>query len=364
VVSADADFLIYTSEVGSFVPLQTFPLQWEDTLYLDVYTALRASLGIKRTNGLVEVAALLNEDTTLGVSEAIHKVLRNRTLDHISQDTLQQYTTTYTVSKEFVPTPQIQETIYSGIYFGRLTELFFSSATERAFWLPFLPTTTPPRRSPWIISRPIRQQTYYELRKRGVISGTEVVEMIQRGNRVVGEIIPIEKADITTSESMTREEMFISTMTILLKNVQETELVYLPYFAPMFLLLQSPDIQLSFAEVPAAMQYVILQYQTILYSFTILLQSRQPNSTRIPEFATLWDMTYFKTAMVKEVPEGKELWNKITRNMDEEVKQLWDVHKIPLKKRKNKKGGKEVNQVQELHFDGNNRFSSLEITDP
>ena len=361
VVSADADFLIYTSEVGSLIPLQTFPLQWEDTLYLDVYAGLRASLGLEKAYGLVEVAALLNEDATMGVSEAIHNVLRNRTLDHISREKLNHYVATYTVKKEFSPAPEIQENMDCGIYFGRLTELFFSGSEDVTFWLPFLPITNPPRRSPWLISRPIRQQAYYELREKGYISGSQVVEIVQRGNGVVGETVPIERTSIAALERMTREEVFTATMTILLENLLEQELVYLPYFASMFLLLGSPNVELCSAQLPATMQYLILQYQTILYSFVILLQTRQPSSTTIPEFSTLWDLPRLNTAMVKDVSGGKELWEKITQNMDPEFRRSWDITKTYQRKSKKNKPAKKVKalDLQQLNFAGNNRFSSL-----
>ena len=354
IVSADGDFLIFVGETGQFAPLQKFPAYLEDTITFSVYMKIRQGLGIARANGMVEVAALLRKDGSMTVAQCITCVNRNETLQHVSQETLGEFVETYMAIEKSTPRAEIQEVLDCGVLFGRLTELFFSE--EPTMWLPLLPLSSPPRRTPWEISRPIRQRAYYELRKGGFIQGDAVMEIIQRGQRVAKERVSIENEDVV-SICPDKEQVFVTAMTILLDNVSEVELDFLPHFVGMFVLLQESPPQLSFADVPAPLQYITLQYQTIIYSLIMVLQAQSPLSTAIPEFATLWDLPRFRMAVTKTVKEGKFLWLKITTQRDSSIQDLYNTD--PSSRRRKIKIPKSDNVKSRIQGDQGNRFSSL-----
>ena len=351
IVSADGDFFIYVSETGNFAPLQRFPLEWDDTISFPVYSKLRKGLGITHANGMVEVAALLREES-LSVAQCIACVNRNQTLDHISRETLHGYIAMYTATKEFSPTTEIQEILDGGVPSGRLTELFFADETP-TMWLPILPISNPPRKTAWGISQSIRQSAYWELQRRGFINGNHVIEIVHRGQRVAKERVLLSDAG-AMSIVPEREQLFIAAMEILFENVPEAEKKYLPTFAGMFCLLQQFSPQLRSTTVPAPLQYITLQYQAIIYSFIILLQTQSPSSTEIPEFATLWDLPRFKTALSANIEEAKTLWHKITKSKPPDMQNLFDAN--PLRKVKK---SKPRNVTPQTTNDQGNRFSSL-----
>ena len=357
IVSADGDFLIYVSETGNFAPLQRFPLEWDDTISFPVYSKLREGLGIAHTNGMVEVAALLRE-ASLSVAQCIACVKRNQTLDHISRETLNEYVVMYMATKEFSPTTQIQEILDHGVLSGRLTELFFADKTP-TMWLPLLPVSNPPRKTAWAISQFIRQSAYWELQKHGVIHGNDVIEIVHRGQRVAEELVSVDDAGAMYVVPE-RKQLFIAAMEILLENVSDAEKKYLPTFAGMFVLLQQSSPELRSTTVPAPLQYITLQYQAIIYSFTMLLQTQYPSSTEIPEFATLWDLPRFKMALSVNVAEAKSLWHKITESKPPNVQNLFDINTTspaPRKRKARKSNCK--NMTPQTNNDQGNRFSSL-----
>ena len=358
IVSADGDFLIYASETGNFAALQTFPFEWDNTITFPVYSKLREGLGIAHANGMVELAALLREDESLSVAQCIACVNRNQTLDHISCETLHEYLTIYMATKEFSPSTEIQEMLDCGVVSGRLTELFFPDE-KPTMWLPLLPISNPPRRTAWGISHSIRQSAYRELQKRGFIHSDHVVEIVHCGKRVAEERVSLDDAGSMSilSES---EQLFIAAMNILLENVSEAEKKYLPTFARMFCLLQQPSPQLQHTIVPAALQYITLQYQAFIYSFIMLLQAQFPSSTGIPEFATLWDLPHFKTALSTNIEEAKSLWLKITETKSPNIQNLCDISlSSPLPPKQRRKKSKSPNVASQARIEQWNRFSSL-----
>ena len=357
IVSTDGDFLIYVSETRNFAPLQRFPLEWDDTISFPVYSQLRKGLGIAHSNGMVEVAALLRE-ASLSVAQCIACVNRNQTLDHISRETLHEYVTLYMATKEFSPTAQIQEILDSGVISGRLTELFFADETP-TMWLPLLPVSNPPRKTAWGISQSIRQSAYWELQKRGFIRGNDVIEIVHRGQRVAEERVSLDDAGAIYIVPE-REQLFIAAMEILFENVSEAEKRYLPTFAGMFSLLRQSSPQLQSTTVPAPLQYIALQYQAIIYSFILLLQAQSPSSTEIPEFASLWDLPRFKTALSANVEEGKSVWHKITESKPPNIQNLFNTNPSSSNPHKQKiKKSKSRNVTPQTNNDQGNRFSSL-----
>jgi predicted nucleic acid-binding protein len=330
-VSADSDFLVFSGEAGNFVSLQTFPWQWDNTIQFAEYNGLREKLGLTRPNGMMELAALLNEKTQLSVSECIKCINSNRTLNYLSKETLHEYVTMYTATDGIVASDATAKFMASRP-FGRMTELLFA-AEMPTFWLPMFPVTNPPRKTPWVISRSIRQAAYSALRKRGLVQGDTVIEMVQRGQRVTADRVSIEATEVVWTQR-DAEEMFIVAMHILLENVPDEELQYLAYFAGMYALLQQPTVELSYSVVPPRCQYVALQYQSIIYSLIILLQAQFPYSD-IPDFASLWDLPRFKTAISAPVPAGKDIWMQITSTMDPQIQNLWNPQD-PLNKKPKK----------------------------
>jgi hypothetical protein len=359
IVSADGDFLVYAGETGSFVPLQTFPPLVNETVTFTAFSRLREGLGLKRANDLMEVAALLREEVPLSVPQCILCVNQHQTLDHMSPETLHAYIEEYVVVDETNLTDEMGAVLDGGVLTGRLTELFFSDEIP-TFWLPLVPTSNPPRRTPWAISRFIRQSAYSELRNRGFISGDVVVEMVQRGQRVAEERVPIE--DVMEYIDMDNELIFITAITILFENVSDDEFQYLQHFAGMFILLQQESTSPSSAHVPPALQYIVLQYQTIIYSLLILLQCRFPTSSDIPEFVSFWDFPHFTTAMTHETDEGKTLWNNIVGQLSPAIQARHTAQmsssQVTTKKFKKKKP---KNVVLPTPNDPSNPFSVLAI---
>ena len=359
VVSADGDFLVYAGETGRFAPLQTFPPLVNETVTFTAFSQLREGLGLKRANDLMEVAALLREEVPLSAPQCILCVKQHQTLDHMSSETLHDYIEEYVAMDETNLTDEMGAVLDGGVLTGRLTELFFSDEIP-TFWLPLVPTSNPPRRTPWAISRFIRQSAYSELRNRGFINGDVVVEMVQRGQRVAEERVPIE--DATQYIDMDNELIFITAITILFENVSDDEFQYLQHFAGMFFLLQRELTSSSSAHVSPALQYIVLQYQTIIYSLLILLQCRFPTSTEIPEFISFWDFPHFTTAMTHETDEGKALWNNIVGQLAPALQARYTAQmsssQLNTKKIKKKKP---KNVVLPTSNDSSNPFSVLAI---
>lgn len=361
ILSTDGDFLVYTGEEGNFVPLQKFPMHWGDTLSFPIYTHIRKELGMSCVHGMVEVAALVNEGVNLSVPQCIACVNRQQTLDYISRETLQMYLGMYAAAGEFSPTPEIHKILEAGVLSGRLTELFF---TEEApvHWLPLLPTGNPPRRTAWAVSQPIRQVAYHELRRKGLINGDCVIEMVQRGQRIAEEKVNIENPDVTWIIEG-REDMFAIVMKTLLVTASEKEIKFLAYFAGMFFLLEQSRPQLRSATVPNELQYIMLQYQTLIYSLIILQQAQVPLSSDVPEFATLWDLPRFKTALATGIEERKELWCKIMGDLDPVLRAHCerDESARPKRRIKSTKKSKSAKITSEVRRDDGNRFSRLEM---
>ena len=364
ILSADADFLVYTSEAGNFTPLQKFPTQWNEILSFPVYSHIRKELGVSRANGMVEIAALLNEGAGLNVPQCIACVNKNQTLDYMSRKTLHEYISTYMAIEDFSPAPEIREMLNAGVLSGRVTELFFENEAP-TYWLPLLPTSNPPRRTAWVISRPIRQAAYYQLRKRGWIRSDFVIEMVQRGQRVAEERVPIEELDdVCVVED--REQIFVTAIRILLRNVPEKNFRYLLCFAGMFVLLQQSNPRTRSASMPPELEYITQQYQTIIYSLIILRQTQSPFSTDIPEFVSLWDLPRFKIAMAAPIGEGTELWRRITANLDPALQNLCGSESSTTASHSPKKikKPKSADVISNADSDQGNRFSRLAMLSP
>jgi XPG domain containing len=358
IVSADGDFLVYAGEDTSFVPLQTFPSCTEETITFTVFSRLREGLGLNRANGLVEVAALLREEVPLSVQQCICCVNERQTQEHMPRETLHDYVEEYVAGDKLDIKDEMRAVLDSAVPSGRLTELFFSPEIP-TFWLPLIPTSNPPRRTPWAISRFIRKSAYKELRRRGFISGDTVVEMVQRGQRIAEENVPIE--DVMEHIDPDSELIFITAITILFENVSDDEFQYLEYFVGMFILLQQQLSSSTSANIHPALQYIIYQYQTIVYSLLILLQCRFPTSTSIPEFVTFWDLPHFTMAMTHETDEGKALSDTIVGQLEPSLKARYNsqtssshYHTKKVKKQRSAKG-----TAQQTRDDPTNRFSAL-----
>ena len=312
IVSADGDFLVYVGERGTFVPLQMFPWRWDGSLAFTAYSNIREGLKITRPNGLVELAALLIEGVDRSIPQLIQVINKNQTLDYLSREQLHDYISAYTAIETLSTPPESSEYFEAGMLPGRVTELFCGEDVP-VLWLPLLPITNPPRKDPWPISRHIRQAAYFVLQKKGVIRGNTVTEMIRRGERIVPEMVEISDTDIDVST--TRESVFVTAMKVVIENVADEDLRYLPVIVGMYTLLGEPSQPPSFSVVPPTLQYITVQYQSIIYSLIILLQSKFPTSTKIPVIASLYDFGILKTAMTKTITGGEELWAKITEGM-------------------------------------------------
>jgi hypothetical protein len=313
IVSADGDFLVYVGETGTFVSLQMFPWRWDGTLVFTAYTNVREALGITRANGMIELAALLIERVDRTVPQLIQCINKSQTLDCLSRDRLQGYIAAYTAIEILSVSSESLQYFESGVLPGRVTELFCGDERP-TFWLPLLPITTPLRKDPWPISRYIRQAAYSQFQRKGLLHGDTVIEMIRRGERIVPEPVDIAERDIHISND--RESVFITAMKLLVENVTDEDLRYLPFFVGMYILLGQPSSPSAFTVMSPALQYVTIQYQSIIYSLIILLQSKYPISIEVPAFACLWDSGRFKTAMTQtNSAKGDNTWSKITEGM-------------------------------------------------
>jgi hypothetical protein len=205
---------------------------------------------------------------------------------------------------------------------GRLTELLFYEEIP-IHWLPLLQVTRPPRKSPWLISRLIRQAAYHQLRTQGLLQCNDIIEMIRRGERVVEDTVPIEDVEINLAgadrEAMAHE-LFSCAIEILLQSVSTEEKKILPIFAGMYVRLRQPTTPSGSGVLTPTIQYITLQYQSIIYSLIIYLQARDPRSTETPEFSALWDLTAFKSAM--ETTQSP-LWTNIISQMDPTLQIQW-----------------------------------------
>ena len=299
IVSADGDFLVHVGETGSFVPLQLFPWKWEGNLSFTIYRRVREGLGITRLNGMIELAALLIEGVERTVPQLIQVINRHQTLDYLPQEKLNDYISAYTVTDTLSYPTVSQQYFESAVLPGRITELFCGDGTP-TLWLPLLPVTNPPRKDAWTFTRDIRRKAYYEFGKMGLIRGNTVVEMVRRGERTVPEEVEIfEIPDVEISND--REDIFITAMKILFDSVADEDRRYLSCFVRMFLFLGQPPSPPPFQVLSPSLQYLTTQYQSIIYSLTILLHSIIPIQLETPRFATLWDLGRFRTAMVQEI---------------------------------------------------------------
>jgi hypothetical protein len=303
------------------------------------------------------LAALLGERVSLSPAQCVRCINQQQTREYIAHETLQRYTESYTLPTEVVAPPAIEKISLAELP-GRLTELFFYDGVP-IHWLPLFPVTNPPRQSPWLFSQQIRQAAYYQLRQRGLIKGDWVIEMVRRGERMVKEAVPIQDIEITLSDS-TAETIFIYGMQMLLQISSKEEMRFLPAFAEMFASINS-RISPVHVILPPSAQYLILQYQSIIYSLIILLQSRFLSAGEIPEFSGLWDLTRFKVALSVSPSIREGAWARILSQMDSESKALWNVNDIPTKAHKKKAKEKKASAKDEnsITVDKNNPFSVL-----
>jgi len=367
VVSADGDFLVYVGEAGTFVPLQMFPWHWEGTLVLTAYNNVRDALGITRANGLVELAALLIEGVDRTIPQLIQLINKNKTLDYLAQDILHKYISAYTATDTLSALPISQGYFDAGVLPGRVTELFCADEMP-TFWLPLLPITNPPRKDPWPISQHIRQTAYFEFQRKGILRGETVLEMIRRGERMVPEPVTITETNITVRND--REVIFITAMKLLIQNVADEDLRFLRYFVEMYILLGQPVLSSSSscsAVLSPTLQYVTIQYQSIIYSLIILLQSKSPTSVDIPAFASLWDLGHFKTAITQTVAGAEDIWKSITDGMGPGYELVDTTSKTSLRERSSAKKAKKSNTAAPAARSDpqricNNPFSVLSVS--
>lgn len=289
-----------------------FPWRWDGTLTLTAYANVREGLGITRANGLVELAALLVEGVDQSIPQLIQCINKNQTLDYLSRDIVHGYISAYTATDTMSIPPTSLEYFESGILPGRVTELFCGDDVP-SLWLPLLPITNPPRKDPWLLTRYIRLAAYFEFQKEGLVRRDRVIEMIRRGERIVPETVEISKTHVEVAAD--RQSVFITAMKILIENVADEDLRYLPSLVGMYILLELPSQSPSFTEISPALQYVTVQYQSIIYSLIILLHSKFPTSVEIPAFASLWDLARFKMAMTENIIGGEDIWVEITEGM-------------------------------------------------
>lgn len=359
VLSADGDLFVHIGECGRLAPLERFPVEWEDTITISVYSNLRKAMGIAHPNGLIEVAALLRKDSGMSVAQCVTCVSRRQTLDHITVDELREYESVYLTREDFDISDDMRKALDAGILTGRLTEMLLGD--EQIMWLPLLPVSNPPRKSAWGISRPVRVAAYHELYQRGLLQSRTVTEMDRRGSRMVEEVVSLANVDyISIGEG--REDLFRAALNTLLESdLDESELRTLPILISMFISLgkSEPPSPVT-AIIPSAVQYTSLKYQTLIYSFIVLLQTKNPYSPTIPEFATLWDRSTFETSFSSPlVPEGRELWEQFTTTRDSAIRDLYNTSSQGGKRKKRKSGGREADI--RTNNDLSNRFSRLEI---
>lgn len=363
-LSLDGDFLIHVGENGSFVPLYNFPLDWNDALSLRVYSKTREAVGLKREGSMIELAALLGEGIPLTVPQCIACINQKHTLDYISQATLNRYSTAYTISIEESTSTHALHQENSASMVGRLTELFFYDDTP-VHWLPLFPLTNPPRKSPWLVSRTVRQAAYYELRKQGLIKGDWVIEMIRRGQRMVEEAVPIEDIEVNLKDTNTRG-VFLYAMEILMEISSREEIKVLPVFAGMFSLMTQAKISSVHVVLTPIVQYLTHQYQSMVYSLIIYLQSRFPSVEDIPEFSALLDLPRFKVALTLP-PAGREAsWTAVLNEMNPTVQALWRTSNPPAKPHQKKQRKSTTVQEKETspHIDEANPFSIFSSIPP
>lgn len=356
VLSSDGDFFVYMGEEGSFVPLQLFPLSAEQTLSLIVYTRVRENLGLSREGTMVELAALLGERVALTPAQCVRCINLRQTLDYISKDTLNRYLEIYTIAPFEDSNRKGGKYMDRGDIPGRLTELFFYEGVP-IHWLPQFPITNPPRKSPWLISRPIRQSAYYQLREHGAIKGDCVTEIIRRAERMAEDTVPIEDVEINLRDT-SAQSVFIYAMQLLLEFSSNEEMKLLPAFAEMFHSMGSKMTPVHIILPPAA-HYLILQYQSIIYSLIIYLHSRSAAVNSIPQFSTLWDLTRFKLALTSNPSMKEKAWMGILDQMDSDLRDLWNVNSLQSKSQKKKAKLKRLNEEKAPGYIDQNRFSVL-----
>jgi XPG domain containing len=359
ILSLDGDLFVHIGESGRLAPLERFPVEWDETISFSVYSNLRKEMGITHPNGLIEVAALLRRDTGMSVAQCITCVNRKQTLEHITVDELREYESVYLTREDFEISEEMGKALDTGILTGRLTEMLLGE--EQIMWLPLLPVSNPPRKSAWGISRPVRMAAYHELYQQRLMKSRKVTEMDRRGPRMVEEPMSVEGVDaISIGDS--RQDVFMAALNTLLdSDLDESELRTLPILISMFLSLGRSDTPSAVtAIIPSSLQYTCLQYQTLIYSFIVLLQSKNPYSTTIPEFATLWDWPIFRTSFSGPlVPEGQELWENLTATRDSAIRALYNTSSQGGKPKKRKSGRREADTP--TNNDLSNRFSRLEI---
>ena len=326
IVSADGDFLVHVGEFGQVAPLERFPITWDGTISFSVYSNLRKEMGIVHPNGLVQVAALLREKSNVSVPYCITCVNRRQTLGHMSVEKLREFESLYLTTETFIVSEEIGTALNAGVLTGRVTEMFLEN--EPKVWLPLLPVSNPPRKSAWEISRPIRLAAYQELYRKGFIRSRTVTEMDRRGHSITKEIVSIEDGD-AMDVGGTREDIFLVAMNTLLDSLPESDIKTLPFFVSMYISLGRLDsLPVDCSMVPSSVQDICLQYQTLIYSFIVLLQSQNPYSKTIPEFATLWDGPLFQASFSNPlIPEGQALWEKLTATKDSTIQSLYNPSK-------------------------------------
>jgi len=280
---------------------------------------------------------------------------------------LHKYISAYTATDTLSALPISQGYFDAGVLPGRVTELFCADEMP-TFWLPLLPITNPPRKDPWPISQHIRQTAYFEFQRKGILRGETVLEMIRRGERMVPEPVTITETNITVRND--REVIFITAMKLLIQNVADEDLRFLRYFVEMYILLGQPVLSSSSscsAVLSPTLQYVTIQYQSIIYSLIILLQSKSPTSVDIPAFASLWDLGHFKTAITQTVAGAEDIWKSITDGMGPGYELVDTTSKTSLRERSSAKKAKKSNTAAPAARSDpqricNNPFSVLSVS--
>ena len=352
IVSSDGDFLVHVGEEGQFIPLQTFPLTWDKTLSLSVYSEVRDMVGLKRVGGMVELAALLAESVSLTAAQCVQCVNQRQTLEYICPATLYRHVLLYTIHPT-VPVNRGSEYMNRADMIGRMTEMFEYDEIP-VHWLPLFPITNPPRKSPWLVSRSIRQAAYYRLHDHGLIRGEYVIEMIRRGERMVEDATPIEKVPVKL-HGTSKNALFVYAMEVLLEHTSKEEMRLLPTFAEMISLIGS-KISPVHVVIPPSTYYLTFIYQSIIYSLIIYLQSSLLLAESVPEFSSLWDLSLFKVALTASPSRKESAWTEILSQMDRRSQAIWQsTSKSTKKKAKLEVSATEVfNQV-----DNGNPFSTL-----
>jgi hypothetical protein len=358
VLSADGDLFVHIGESGRLSPFERFPVEWDETISFSVYSNLRKAMGIAHPNGLIEVAALLRKDLGMNVAQCITCVNRRQTLDYITVEELRECKSVYLTRENFEISNEMGKVLDAGILAGRLTEMLLGD--EKIMWLPLLPVSNPPRKSAWGISQPVRMAAYHELYERGLLQDRTITEMNRRGPRMVEEIVSVENMD-AISIGGSREDVFMAALNTLLdSDLDESELRTLPILISTFVSLTKSDAPTAVtAIIPSSVQHTCLQYQTLIYSFIVLLQTKTPYSTMIPEFATLWDRSTFETSFSSPlVSEGRELWEILTATRDSAIRDLYNTSSQGRKRKKlnSRKREADIRTDNDL----SNQFSRLE----